>query len=38
VVAPGGAPRLGAHTREVLTTLSGVDDAMLDELESQGVI
>ena len=38
VVAPSGAPRLGAHTREVLTTLSGVDDAMLDELESQGVI
>jgi crotonobetainyl-CoA:carnitine CoA-transferase CaiB-like acyl-CoA transferase len=38
VVAPSGAPRLGAHTREVLTTLPGVDDAMLDELESQGVI
>jgi formyl-CoA transferase len=38
VVAPTGAPRLGAHTREVLTELAGVDDAMLDRLAAQGVI
>ncbi len=38
VVVPTGAPRLGAHTREVLTELSGVDDAMLDRLAAQGVI
>ena len=38
VVAPTGAPRLGAHTREVLTELAGVDDAMLDRLAEQGVI
>jgi len=38
VVAPTGAPRLGAHTREVLTQLAGVDDAMLDRLAEQGVI
>ncbi|HEY5014692.1 MAG TPA: CoA transferase, partial [Acidimicrobiia bacterium] len=38
VVAPTGAPRLGAHTREVLTELAGVDDATLDRLAEQGVI
>jgi crotonobetainyl-CoA:carnitine CoA-transferase CaiB-like acyl-CoA transferase len=37
-VTPGGAPILGAHTREVLGELSGVDDALLDELAAQGVI
>jgi crotonobetainyl-CoA:carnitine CoA-transferase CaiB-like acyl-CoA transferase len=38
VVIPDGAPILGAHTREVLGELSGVDDALLDELATQGVI
>ena len=38
VVTPGGAPILGAHTREVLGELSGVDDALLDRLATQGVI
>lgn len=37
-VTPGGAPILGAHTREVLGELAGVDDALLDELAIQGVI
>jgi crotonobetainyl-CoA:carnitine CoA-transferase CaiB-like acyl-CoA transferase len=37
-VTPTGAPRLGAHTREVLGELSGVDDTMLDRLATQGVI
>jgi crotonobetainyl-CoA:carnitine CoA-transferase CaiB-like acyl-CoA transferase len=38
VMAPAGAPRLGAHTREVLIELPGVDEAMLDQLAAQGVI
>jgi crotonobetainyl-CoA:carnitine CoA-transferase CaiB-like acyl-CoA transferase len=38
VVAPTGAPRLGAHTREVLGELPGVDDALLDRLATEGVI
>ena len=38
VAAPSGAPRLGAHTREVLTELPGVDDALLDRLATEGVI
>jgi crotonobetainyl-CoA:carnitine CoA-transferase CaiB-like acyl-CoA transferase len=38
VRTPTGAPRLGAHTREVLAELSGVDDTLLDRLESEGVI
>jgi crotonobetainyl-CoA:carnitine CoA-transferase CaiB-like acyl-CoA transferase len=37
-VTPAGAPILGAHTREVLGELSGVDDALLDRLAAQGVI
>jgi len=37
-VVPSGAPRLGAHTREVLSELDGVDDARLDALAEQGVI
>jgi crotonobetainyl-CoA:carnitine CoA-transferase CaiB-like acyl-CoA transferase len=37
-VTPGGAPILGAHTREVLGELAGVDDTLLDQLASQGVI
>jgi CoA:oxalate CoA-transferase len=31
-------PALGQHTREVLGTLLGLDDAMLDELAAAGVI
>jgi crotonobetainyl-CoA:carnitine CoA-transferase CaiB-like acyl-CoA transferase len=38
VAAPTGAPRLGAHTREVLGELPGVDDALLDRLATEGVI
>jgi crotonobetainyl-CoA:carnitine CoA-transferase CaiB-like acyl-CoA transferase len=37
-VAPSGAPRLGAHTRDVLADLLGVDDATLDDLAHRGVI
>jgi crotonobetainyl-CoA:carnitine CoA-transferase CaiB-like acyl-CoA transferase len=36
--APGGAPRLGEHTREVLSSLAGLSDAELDELAAAGVI
>ncbi len=36
-VAPAGAPRLGAHTREVLSTI-GVGDTELDDLEAKGVV
>ena len=32
------APRLGEHTREVLSGLLGLDDRRLDELEREGVI
>jgi crotonobetainyl-CoA:carnitine CoA-transferase CaiB-like acyl-CoA transferase len=35
---PAGAPRLGAHTREVLRQLLDVPDAELDRLSEQGVI
>jgi crotonobetainyl-CoA:carnitine CoA-transferase CaiB-like acyl-CoA transferase len=35
---PAGAPRLGAHTREVLQQLLEVPDAELDRLSDQGVI
>jgi crotonobetainyl-CoA:carnitine CoA-transferase CaiB-like acyl-CoA transferase len=35
--APSGAPRLGAHTREVLGEL-GVDDATLDAYAREGVV
>jgi len=38
VSTPSGAPRLGAHTREVLAELPGVDDALLDRLAIEGVI
>ena len=38
VVAPTGAPRLGEHTREVLTTLLGLDDGALDALSSEGIV
>jgi len=37
VTAPSSAPRLGAHTREVLGEL-GLDDADLDRLSSEGVV
>jgi crotonobetainyl-CoA:carnitine CoA-transferase CaiB-like acyl-CoA transferase len=36
--ALAGAPRLGEHTREVLTTLAGATDAGLDVLAAEGVI
>jgi len=36
--APVGAPRLGAHTREVLGELCDVADDELDRLSEQGVI
>jgi crotonobetainyl-CoA:carnitine CoA-transferase CaiB-like acyl-CoA transferase len=35
---PSGAPRLGEHTREVLSELVGVSDAELDELAAAHVI
>jgi crotonobetainyl-CoA:carnitine CoA-transferase CaiB-like acyl-CoA transferase len=35
---PGGAPRLGEHTREVLAELVGLDGAALDRLAERGVI
>lgn len=37
VAAPAGAPRLGAHTRTVLSDL-GLSDAELDDLTAAGVI
>jgi crotonobetainyl-CoA:carnitine CoA-transferase CaiB-like acyl-CoA transferase len=37
VTAPAGAPRLGQHTREVLTELLGLGDDELDRLADQGV-
>jgi crotonobetainyl-CoA:carnitine CoA-transferase CaiB-like acyl-CoA transferase len=36
-VAPAGAPRLGAHTREVLGAL-GVGSAELDDLHAKGIV
>jgi crotonobetainyl-CoA:carnitine CoA-transferase CaiB-like acyl-CoA transferase len=38
VAAPGGAPRLGQHTREVLHDLLGLSDSDLDRFAEQGVI
>ncbi len=38
VVAPAGAPRLGAHTREVLGGLLGLDDTTVEALASEGII
>jgi crotonobetainyl-CoA:carnitine CoA-transferase CaiB-like acyl-CoA transferase len=35
---PSGAPRLGEHTREVLSSSLGLDDAELDRLAASGVI
>jgi crotonobetainyl-CoA:carnitine CoA-transferase CaiB-like acyl-CoA transferase len=35
---PTGAPRLGEHTREVLSDLLGVSDAELDRLAAAGVV
>jgi crotonobetainyl-CoA:carnitine CoA-transferase CaiB-like acyl-CoA transferase len=35
--APAGAPRLGAHTREVLGAI-GIDDAELDALAEKGIL
>ena len=37
VSAPAGAPELGAHTREVLADLLGLDDVALDRLAADGV-
>jgi crotonobetainyl-CoA:carnitine CoA-transferase CaiB-like acyl-CoA transferase len=37
-VAPTGAPRLGEHTREVLGSLLGLDDAELDRLHEEGIV
>jgi crotonobetainyl-CoA:carnitine CoA-transferase CaiB-like acyl-CoA transferase len=37
-VTPTGAPKLGAHTREVLADLLDVSDGELDRLHDQGVI
>lgn len=36
--APSGAPKLGAHTREVLTTLVGLSEHDIDGLDERGVI
>ena len=38
VETPGGAPRLGEHTREVLHDLLGLSEADLDRYAEQGVI
>jgi crotonobetainyl-CoA:carnitine CoA-transferase CaiB-like acyl-CoA transferase len=38
VPVPGGAPRLGAHTRQVLGERLDLDDAELDALTAEGVI
>jgi benzylsuccinate CoA-transferase BbsF subunit len=35
---PGRAPTLGEHSRDVLTTLLGMDPAEIDRLEAQGVV
>jgi crotonobetainyl-CoA:carnitine CoA-transferase CaiB-like acyl-CoA transferase len=36
-VAPSGAPPLGAHTREVLSSVLGLDDRELDRLAAAGI-
>jgi crotonobetainyl-CoA:carnitine CoA-transferase CaiB-like acyl-CoA transferase len=38
VVAPTGAPRLGEHTREVLSTALGIGEDELDRLAKEGVV
>ena len=37
-VVPTGAPRLGEHTRAVLTDLLGLEEPELDALAADGVI
>ncbi|MDP9333325.1 MAG: CoA transferase [Actinomycetota bacterium] len=37
-VAPAGAPRLGEHTDEVLTTLLGLSPVEIDALRAQGIV
>ncbi|MDQ1448358.1 MAG: hypothetical protein QOC79_1329, partial [Actinomycetota bacterium] len=37
-VAPAGAPRLGEHTDEVLTTLLGLSSGEIDALRAQGIV
>jgi crotonobetainyl-CoA:carnitine CoA-transferase CaiB-like acyl-CoA transferase len=37
-VAPGGAPKLGEHTRTVLHDLLDLSDRELDRLATEGVI
>jgi crotonobetainyl-CoA:carnitine CoA-transferase CaiB-like acyl-CoA transferase len=37
-VVPSGAPRLGEHTREVLSGLLGLDDGDLDRLHEEGIV
>jgi crotonobetainyl-CoA:carnitine CoA-transferase CaiB-like acyl-CoA transferase len=37
-VAPSGAPRLGAHTREVLGDLLGLEASELDRLHEEGIV
>ena len=36
--APAGAPRLGEHTDEVLTTLLGLSTGEIDALRAQGIV
>jgi crotonobetainyl-CoA:carnitine CoA-transferase CaiB-like acyl-CoA transferase len=38
VVAPTGAPRLGADTDDVLGTLLGIEQAELEILRTQGIV
>ena len=37
-VAPAGAPRLGEHTDEVLSTLLGLSSAEIDALRTKGIV
>jgi succinyl-CoA---D-citramalate CoA-transferase len=37
-LVPSGAPRLGQHTREVLHTILGLDDAAYDALAAEGIV
>src|SRR5262249_27612156 len=37
-VAPSGAPRLGAHTREVLGDLLGLEASEIDRLHEEGIV
>ena len=37
-VAPAGAPRLGEHTDEVLSTLLGLSNAAIDALRAKGIV